>query len=157
MHTRPSLQRIAAFDFDGCLARTSVGGFDPNAWSLMFPGIPAKLQEYHRHNYKIVIFTNEVLDARTHTHTHTQTHAHKRTHNHIHTHTHTHTRTQSTDKFKNPDVVDKAIRKKVGRLEGFVSAAGVPVLVLCMLRKDQYRKPHTRAWDLLASHFNGGL
>ena len=35
--------RIAAFDFDDTLAKTALGGFDPNAWSNLFPHVPAVL------------------------------------------------------------------------------------------------------------------
>ncbi|XP_074575804.1 polynucleotide 3'-phosphatase ZDP [Curcuma longa] len=52
-------QKIAAFDFDGCLANTSVKRFGPHAWSLMYPSIPEKLQGLYKEGYKLVIFTNE--------------------------------------------------------------------------------------------------
>ncbi|KAK8965143.1 Polynucleotide 3'-phosphatase ZDP [Platanthera guangdongensis] len=51
--------RIAAFDFDGCLANTSVKRIGADAWSLMYPSIPGKLQELYRGGHKLVIFTNE--------------------------------------------------------------------------------------------------
>ncbi|GAB2284387.1 hypothetical protein Dimus_018841 [Dionaea muscipula] len=51
--------KIAAFDFDGCLANTSVKRIGPDAWSLMYPSIPDKLQSLHNNGYKLVIFTNE--------------------------------------------------------------------------------------------------
>ncbi|KAJ4957355.1 hypothetical protein NE237_014138 [Protea cynaroides] len=51
--------KIAAFDFDGCLANTSVGRIGPNEWKLMYPSIPEKLQSLYRDGYKLVIFTNE--------------------------------------------------------------------------------------------------
>ena len=38
----PSAQ-IAAFDFDDTLAKTALGGFDPNAWTNLFPHVPAML------------------------------------------------------------------------------------------------------------------
>ncbi|URE11598.1 Polynucleotide kinase 3 phosphatase [Musa troglodytarum] len=52
-------ERIAAFDFDGCLVNTSVKRIGPDAWSLMYPSIPEKLQELYNGGYKLVIFTNE--------------------------------------------------------------------------------------------------
>ncbi|KAG6489957.1 hypothetical protein ZIOFF_051239 [Zingiber officinale] len=52
-------QKIAAFDFDGCLANTSVRRVGPDAWSLMYPSIPEKLQGLYKEGYKLVIFTNE--------------------------------------------------------------------------------------------------
>ncbi|GAV60717.1 zf-PARP domain-containing protein/PNK3P domain-containing protein [Cephalotus follicularis] len=51
--------KIAAFDFDGCLAKTSVRRVGPDAWSLMYPSIPEKLQRLYNDGYKLVIFTNE--------------------------------------------------------------------------------------------------
>ncbi|XP_031121035.1 polynucleotide 3'-phosphatase ZDP isoform X3 [Ipomoea triloba] len=52
-------EKIAAFDFDGCLAKTSVKRIGANAWSLMYPSIPEKLQSLYNDGYKLVIFTNE--------------------------------------------------------------------------------------------------
>ncbi|KAF2314391.1 hypothetical protein GH714_025999 [Hevea brasiliensis] len=51
--------KIAAFDFDGCLAKTSVKRVGADAWSLMYPSIPDKLQSLYNDGYKLVIFTNE--------------------------------------------------------------------------------------------------
>ncbi|XP_022717288.1 polynucleotide 3'-phosphatase ZDP [Durio zibethinus] len=51
--------KVAAFDFDGCLAKTSVKRVGANAWSLMYPSIPQKLQSLYKEGYKLVIFTNE--------------------------------------------------------------------------------------------------
>ncbi|XP_042025493.1 polynucleotide 3'-phosphatase ZDP-like isoform X1 [Salvia splendens] len=51
--------KIAAFDFDGCLAKTSVKRVGADAWSLMYPSIPEKLQNLYSVGYKLVIFTNE--------------------------------------------------------------------------------------------------
>ncbi|KAL9259997.1 Polynucleotide 3'-phosphatase ZDP-like protein, partial [Drosera capensis] len=51
--------KMAAFDFDGCLANTSVKRIGADAWSLMYPSIPEKLQRLYNDGYKLVIFTNE--------------------------------------------------------------------------------------------------
>ncbi|CAJ1978487.1 unnamed protein product [Sphenostylis stenocarpa] len=51
--------KIAAFDFDGCLAKTDVKRVGANAWDLMHSSIPDKLQSLHNDGYKLVIFTNE--------------------------------------------------------------------------------------------------
>ncbi|KAK4750673.1 hypothetical protein SAY87_004155 [Trapa incisa] len=51
--------KIAAFDFDGCLVNTSVKRVGADAWSLMYPAIPEKLQKLYSDGYKLVIFTNE--------------------------------------------------------------------------------------------------
>ncbi|KAH9310588.1 hypothetical protein KI387_025623, partial [Taxus chinensis] len=52
-------EKIAAFDFDGCLVKTSVKRVGADAWSLQYPSVPEKLQSYHNKGYKLVIFTNE--------------------------------------------------------------------------------------------------
>ncbi|KAF1885465.1 hypothetical protein Lal_00029354 [Lupinus albus] len=51
--------KIAAFDFDGCLAKTDVRRVGADAWSLMYPSIPDKLQSLYNDGFKLVIFTNE--------------------------------------------------------------------------------------------------
>eukprot|EP00249_Psilotum_nudum_P013242 c24236_g1_i2 orf=636-1160(+) len=51
--------KIAAFDFDGCLAKTSVRRIGADAWSLLYSSIPEKLLGYCGEGYKLVIFTNE--------------------------------------------------------------------------------------------------
>ncbi|KAG9448340.1 hypothetical protein H6P81_014468 [Aristolochia fimbriata] len=52
-------EKIAAFDFDGCLVNTSLKRVGPDAWSLLYASIPLKLQCLYRDGYKLVIFTNE--------------------------------------------------------------------------------------------------
>lgn len=52
-------EKIAAFDFDGCLVKTSVHRHGADAWSLFNPTIPKRLREYYHDGYKLVIFTNE--------------------------------------------------------------------------------------------------
>lgn len=55
--------RVAAFDFDGCLANTTpLGGNDPKAWKMQFPQVPDVLRELHAQKYRIVIVTNESID-----------------------------------------------------------------------------------------------
>jgi len=51
--------KIASFDFDGCLAKTSLFKKGPDAWSILFPQIPHKLKTLHEAGYKLVIFTNQ--------------------------------------------------------------------------------------------------
>ncbi|XP_057813837.2 polynucleotide 3'-phosphatase ZDP isoform X2 [Cryptomeria japonica] len=52
-------EKIAAFDFDGCLVKTSLKRVGADAWSLQYQSVPEKLQSYHNKGYKLVIFTNE--------------------------------------------------------------------------------------------------
>eukprot|EP00316_Scyphosphaera_apsteinii_P021558 CAMPEP_0119313068 /NCGR_PEP_ID=MMETSP1333-20130426/27774_1 /TAXON_ID=418940 /ORGANISM="Scyphosphaera apsteinii, Strain RCC1455" /LENGTH=169 /DNA_ID=CAMNT_0007317801 /DNA_START=144 /DNA_END=653 /DNA_ORIENTATION=+ len=61
MNPKPSAS-IAAFDFDGCLAKTPLGGNDPTAWKLMFPHVPAVLRTLHSKGFKVVVITNESMD-----------------------------------------------------------------------------------------------
>nr|CAB3474182.1 unnamed protein product [Digitaria exilis] len=51
--------KVAAFDFDGCLAKTSVRSIGADKWSLQHKSIPEKLQSLYDDGYKLVIFTNE--------------------------------------------------------------------------------------------------
>ncbi|RLN25023.1 polynucleotide 3' [Panicum miliaceum] len=51
--------KIAAFDFDGCLAKTSVRIIGADKWSLQHKSIPKQMQSLYNDGYKLVIFTNE--------------------------------------------------------------------------------------------------
>ena len=51
--------KIAAFDFDGTLAKTSLFRHGPDAWSILYPSCEKKLSELHEKGYKLVIFTNQ--------------------------------------------------------------------------------------------------
>jgi DNA 3'-phosphatase len=112
--------QVAAFDFDGCLAKTSFGG-GPDDWNMMFPSVAPTLSRLHAEGKRIVIVTNESLD-----------------------------------RLKKPEAIAKAVGNKLGRVQGFAKAAGVPMLVLCATAKDEFRKPAPGAW----AHFvecNGGV
>ena len=51
--------RIASFDFDGTLAKTSLFKHGPDAWSILYPTCVQKLTRLHQDGYKLVIFTNQ--------------------------------------------------------------------------------------------------
>ena len=51
--------KIAAFDFDGCLANTPLGGSDPTAWKMQYPHVPQVLRSLVSSGYKLIIVTNE--------------------------------------------------------------------------------------------------
>jgi len=51
--------RLAAFDFDGTLAQTSLFKKGPEAWSLRFPNVPEVLQALHAAGYALVIMSNQ--------------------------------------------------------------------------------------------------
>jgi len=56
---KPS-SRIASFDYDGCLANTSLFKKGPDAWSVLFPGKTENvLKEVTEAGYKLVIMTNQ--------------------------------------------------------------------------------------------------
>ena len=67
----PASARIAAFDFDDCLAKTMLGGFDPDAWENRFPHVPAVLARLHAGGHRIVVITNESCDRFKKTEVHT--------------------------------------------------------------------------------------
>ncbi|XP_048326222.1 polynucleotide 3'-phosphatase ZDP isoform X3 [Ziziphus jujuba] len=141
--------KIAAFDFDGCLAKTSVKRVGPDAWSLMYPSIPDKLQSLYNDGYKLVsfihisclkflvgslmivavIFTNE----------------------------------SNIERWKNKRQI--AVDSKIGRLNSFIEKVKVPiqVFIACGVDKsggqaeDQFRKPKPGMWYLMEQHFNSGI
>jgi len=62
-HMDPSASaKVAAFDFDGCLANTPLGGNDPNAWSMQFPHVPVVLAKLAASGHTLVVVTNESMD-----------------------------------------------------------------------------------------------
>ncbi|KAL9981084.1 hypothetical protein ACROYT_G009743 [Oculina patagonica] len=52
-------EKIASFDFDGTLAKTSLFKHGPDAWSILYPTCIQKLTNLHKSGYKLVIFTNQ--------------------------------------------------------------------------------------------------
>ena len=52
-------EKIASFDFDGTLAKTSLFKHGPDAWSILYPTCIQKLTSLHKDGYKLVIFTNQ--------------------------------------------------------------------------------------------------
>lgn len=58
----PSIQpsnKIASFDFDGTLAKTSLFKHGADAWSILYPTCVQKLTKLYKAGYKLVIFTNQ--------------------------------------------------------------------------------------------------
>lgn len=58
----PSIQpsdKIASFDFDGTLAKTSLFKHGADAWSILYPTCVQKLTKLFKVGYKLVIFTNQ--------------------------------------------------------------------------------------------------
>lgn len=52
-------EKIASFDFDGTLAKTSLFKHGPDAWSILYPNCIQKLTSLHKDGYKLVVFTNQ--------------------------------------------------------------------------------------------------
>lgn len=57
--------KIAAFDFDGCLASTSLYKRGPNAWRVYHANVKPHLELCLERGYKLVIFSNEMPIGRT--------------------------------------------------------------------------------------------
>ncbi|CAD5323101.1 unnamed protein product [Arabidopsis thaliana] len=124
-------EKIAAFDFDGCLAKTSVKIVGADAWSLMYPSIPEKLQSLHDQGYKLVIFTNESNIDRW---------KNKR---------------QAAVDSKIGRLNSFIERVKVP-IQVFI-ACGVSSSGGKGGKDDLYRKPKAGMWQLMKKHFNSGI
>ncbi|CAE5967324.1 unnamed protein product [Arabidopsis arenosa] len=124
-------EKIAAFDFDGCLAKTSVKIVGADAWSLMYPSIPEKLQSLYNQGYKLVIFTNESNIDRW---------KNKR---------------QAAVDFENW-TSQQFYRAREGPHSGVI-ACGVSSSVGKGGKDDLYRKPKAGMWQLMKKHFNSGI
>ncbi|XP_020888797.1 polynucleotide 3'-phosphatase ZDP isoform X1 [Arabidopsis lyrata subsp. lyrata] len=124
-------EKIAAFDFDGCLAKTSVKIVGADAWSLMYPSIPEKLQSLYNQGYKLVIFTNESNIDRW---------KNKR---------------QAAVDSKIGRLNSFIERVKVP-IQVFI-ACGVSSSGGKGSKDDFYRKPKAGMWQLMKKHFNSGI
>ncbi|CAN7117534.1 unnamed protein product [Brassica rapa subsp. narinosa] len=121
-------EKIAAFDFDGCLAKTSVKIVGADAWSLMYPSIPEKLQSLHSQGYKLVIFTNESNIDRW---------KNKRQ-----------AAVDSKIGRLNSFIKRVEVPIQVFIACGVASSGG---------KDDLYRKPKAGMWQLMKKHFNSGI
>lgn len=121
--------KIAAFDFDGCLAKTSVRRVGADQWSLQHKSIPEKLQRLYNDGYKLVIFTNESNIER-----------------------HKNKRQQAVD--SKVGRLDNFIECVKAPIQVFIACGlgkgkDIP--------DDPYRKPNPGMWWLMAQHFNSGI
>ncbi|CAN6893245.1 unnamed protein product [Brassica oleracea] len=121
-------EKIAAFDFDGCLANTSVKKVGADAWSLMYPSIPEKLQSLYSQGYKLVIFTNESNIDRW---------KNKRQ-----------AAVDSKIGRLNSFITRVEVPIQVFIACGVASSGG---------KDDLYRKPKPGMWQLMKKHFNSGI
>ncbi|KAF8110460.1 hypothetical protein N665_0083s0026 [Sinapis alba] len=121
-------EKIAAFDFDGCLANTSVKKVGADAWSLMYPSIPEKLQSLYSQGYKLVIFTNESNIDRW-----------------------KNKRQAAVD--SKIGRLDSFIKRVEVPIQVFI-ACGV---ASSGGKDDIYRKPKPGMWQLMKKHFNSGI
>ncbi|KAG7577283.1 Polynucleotide 3'-phosphatase [Arabidopsis thaliana x Arabidopsis arenosa] len=124
-------EKIAAFDFDGCLAKTSVKIVGADAWSLMYPSIPEKLQSLYNQGYKLVIFTNESNIDRW---------KNKRQ-----------AAVDSKIGRLNSFIERVKVPIQVFIACGFSSSGGKGG------KDDLYRKPKAGMWQLMKKHFNSGI
>ncbi|XP_004969877.1 polynucleotide 3'-phosphatase ZDP isoform X2 [Setaria italica] len=121
--------KIAAFDFDGCLAKTSVRIIGADKWSLQHKSIPEKLQRLYIDGYKLVIFTNESNIDRW-----------------------KNKRQEAID--SKVGRLDNFIECVKVPIQVFIACGlgkgkGTP--------DDPYRKPNPGMWCLMAQHFNSGI
>ncbi|XP_066306945.1 polynucleotide 3'-phosphatase ZDP-like isoform X4 [Miscanthus floridulus] len=121
--------KIAAFDFDGCLAKTSVRRVGADQWSLQHKSILEKLQRLYNDGYKLVIFTNESNIER-----------------------HKNKRQQAVD--SKVGRLDNFIECVKAPIQVFIACGlgkgkNIP--------DDPYRKPNPGMWWLMAQHFNSGI
>ncbi|RLM92787.1 polynucleotide 3' [Panicum miliaceum] len=121
--------KIAAFDFDGCLAKTSVRIIGADKWSLQHKSIPKKLQSLYNDGYKLVIFTNESNIDRW-----------------------KNKRQEAVD--SKVGRLDNFIECVKVPIQVFIACGlgqgkGTP--------DDPYRKPNPGMWWLMAQHFNSGI
>ncbi|XP_020705827.1 polynucleotide 3'-phosphatase ZDP isoform X3 [Dendrobium catenatum] len=122
-------EKIAAFDFDGCLANTSVKRIGADAWSLMYASIPEKLQELYNGGYKLVIFTNESNIERW-----------------------KNKRQQAVDsKIGRLDSFIKLVKVPI---QVFIACG---LRNGKMESDDPFRKPMTGMWKIFTEHFNSGI
>ncbi|CAN4102962.1 unnamed protein product [Withania somnifera] len=119
--------KIAAFDFDGCLANTSVKRVGADAWSLMYPSIPEKLQRLYSDGYKLVIFTNESNIERW---------------------------KKSRQAAVNSKIgrLEQFIQKAGVPIQIFI-ACGLSKIK----PEDPFRKPKTGMWNIMKQQFNSGV
>ncbi|KAL3016455.1 hypothetical protein AAZX31_06G214100 [Glycine max] len=148
--------KIAAFDFDGCLANTDVKRVGENAWSLMHSSIPDKLQSLYNDGYKLVrpLFWGKILDI------YYKNLADFRT-------LVIFTNESNIERWKNKRQV--AVDSKIGRLNNFIEKVKVPVQVYIACgvgsksgkadkkEDDPFRKPKPGMWHLMEQHFNSGI
>ncbi|KAF0919079.1 hypothetical protein E2562_028299 [Oryza meyeriana var. granulata] len=124
-----SSAKIAAFDFDGCLAKTSVRIVGADKWSLQYESIPEKLQILYNDSYKLVIFTNESNIERWNK-----------------------KRQQAVD--SKIGRLDKFIERVKVPIQVFI-ACGLGKGKTTP--DDPFRKPNTGMWWLMTEHFNSGV
>lgn len=121
--------KIAAFDFDGCLAKTSVKITGADKWSLQHKSIPEKLQSLYNDGYKLVIFTNESNIERW-----------------------KNKRQQAVD--SKVGRLDNFIECVKVPIQVFI-ACGIGKGKATP--DDKFRKPNSGMWWLMAEHFNSGI
>jgi DNA 3'-phosphatase len=119
--------KLACFDFDGCLAKTSLFKKGPEAWSLLFPSVATHLARLNSEGYRVVIFTNQSDIGKA-----------------------------AKPDTRAKAIAEKTGRlsafvKTMGfPITVFVAAAKAAA-------PDTFRKPGTGMWDTLIAHYNNGV
>jgi len=119
--------KVASFDYDGCLANTSLFKKGPDAWSILFPSIPEKLKKLHDDGFKLVIFTNQSEIGKA---------------------AKPETKLKAMNEKKGRLI---GFTQKIGLpFQIFVATAKTS-------QADGYRKPGIEMWNFLQTHCNGGF
>ncbi|XP_059442325.1 polynucleotide 3'-phosphatase ZDP [Corylus avellana] len=121
--------KIAAFDFDGTLGNTSVYKRGADAWSLMYPSVPDKLQKLYNDGYKLVIFTNESNIER-------------------------HKKKRQAAVDSKIGRLDNFIKQVTVPIQVFI-ACGLGES--SRQAADAFRKPKPGMWHIMEKHFNSGI
>ncbi|KAK4285874.1 hypothetical protein QN277_002508 [Acacia crassicarpa] len=124
--------KIAAFDFDGCLAKTSVNKSGADAWSLLYSSIPDKLQSLYNDGYKLVIFTNESNIERW-----------------------KNKRQAAVD--SKVGRLNNFIKKVMVPIQVFIACGLGKSGKAVNKEEDPFRKPQPGMWHLMEQHFNSGI
>ena len=149
--------KVAAFDFDNCVARTSVADAKADSWAMMFPSVPSTIQASHPVGSNLRCVPQ--ISAHTHSGTRLRlvgrqlgvagTPWFRLQRLHREGHAIAIVSNESLDRFKSVDVLARHLLKKQTRVSQWCQAIGVPVLALVATAKDRFRKPDVGTWHFM--------
>jgi len=119
--------KLACFDYDGCLAKTSLFKKGPDAWSILYPEVATKLKALHDDGYKLVIMTNQSDIGKA-------------------------ASPQTREKF-----ITEKVGRLTGFVSMIGLPFQVFVATAKNKVPDPYRKPATGMWSYLIEKCNGGI